>query len=511
MTTQAKIQVMPEGIEKTEASRKLLERVGEFIPPGLSDMFNAYRYSNMLSGPKTQMRNMGENLMNTFVTRPADLATKGTIDWIRSGVTGHERQAYISDVPLYYKKAWNAIPSAMEAVRNVWIKKIPIERPDLQMIKSRNLPGVLTAIPRFMEATDRFNSALISAGQYAINRRHGMGDAEAMQSAIKLAEKYLYRTKLGWTDKDSSLATRSLQGLASTMETMRSKVPGSGWFIPFIRTPINKAVEMVERIPIIGQVGGKVGEEQVARAINGSIIMGIGALAAYRGDTTWAAPKDEKERELFYASGRKAFSVRVPVGKGEVWIPIWYLGPYVMSYALPSAFKYYSKDSPDALTGDKMKMAENIVLNSSRFISEQSPLQGVSGLFRLLEGDIDVTLENLLGFTAGQVIPAEGLVRYINTILDPIYRKPRGFLETIMRDLPGLSQQVPSYKSPIGEESKRELINAVLPYDIGIGQPQYEPFLQQRQQELKINKYKNYLKKQSEEGQQVNPYNQYSQ
>ena len=80
-----------------------------------------------------------------------------------------------------------------------------------------------------------------------------------------------------------------------------------------------------------------------------------------------------------------------------------------------------------------------------------------------------------------------------------------------MRDLPGLSQQVPSYKSPIGEESKRELINAVLPYDIGIGQPQYEPFLQQRQQELKINKYKNYLKKQSEEGQQVNPYNQYSQ
>jgi hypothetical protein len=113
-------------------------------------------------------------------------------------------------------------------------------------------------------------------------------------------------------------------------------------------------------------------------------------------------------------------------------------------------------------------------------------LGNVGGFFKMLDGDEDFTMPGLMGFSASQVIPLEGFIRNVNQILDPVYRKASGFKETVMKDLPFFSQQLPAYKTPDGEDSKRLPINTILPYDVGQVNPEYQTMygiLQKRNQE----------------------------
>ena len=502
---QSQIIAMPDGEAKNQATKALMEKVGEWTPPGISEMFDYYRYTNMLSGPKTQGRNIGENMGSTFIARPWDLGTKGSLDWIRSGLFGKPREAYVKDVPQYYKDAYNAFPSAWKAAMQVWKKELDIAKPDIAMEATRmkQVPGVLTMVQRFMEAADRFNSTIIAAGEKARLMKSGVDESSAITQANKLAQKYLYRATLDPKDKSLPLATRALTSLTHSLEELRRKPVIGGpisWFIPFIRTPMNKSIEMLERTPI-GLIGGQQSLERTARVINGSIVMGAGALLAHQGMTTWAAPRDQKERELFYASGRKPFSINI----GNTWVPMWYLGPFALAFAIPAATKYFHDDAPRALADSELNKIGKTIEETARFVTEQTSLSGTAGLLRILEGDETFSADKFAAFTAGQVIPADALIRYINTIVDATYRKPKGFIETIMRDIPGLSQGIEPYLTPSGEEAKREpIVNGVpiypfLPYDIGIEKPIYEPKLERRQQELQRNALRNKRKKEREE------------
>jgi len=55
------------------------------------------------------------------------------------------------------------------------------------------------------------------------------------------------------------------------------------------------------------------------------------------------------------------------------------------------------------------------------------------------------------------------------------------------------------YTTPTGEPSRREPINYILPYDIGIPKTEYEPLLQQRTQKLQQNAVINQLTKEGEQ------------
>jgi len=497
------ISKMPPGDQKTQATLRIIDEIAKKVPPGASELVDAYRYQNMLSGFKTHERNFGENLFNTFITRPWDLATKGAIDWVQSVLTGKEREAYVRDFADYYKNAINALPNAAEAFRVSWKHlgatgtktEMGIDLGgSFQQARAKQIPGALTFVPRLMEGVDRFYATLIAAGEYAVNKRHGLADEEAISQANKIAQDYLYRGKVKASDKQKALFVRGLAGLEEMAEKVR-RIPVIGkpfsWFVPFVKVATNKGIAMVERTPL-GLIGGKPGKEELAKAMNGIVLAMIGASFALRGETTWAAPSDPKEKELFYASGRKPFSFRV----GDKWIPMWYLGPFALAFALPAAYQYYTKENRTALTDGQLRKLTNIATGATRFLASQSMIQGMGNFFAILEGDVDTSLEGQVGFTAGQLIPLQGLIRWINSALDPVYRKSKGFGEELMKNMPVLSTQLEPYTDFYGQPSRREPVNFILPYDIGTSQEAVEPLLESRQRKLQQNAIKNQQKKQ---------------
>jgi hypothetical protein len=236
-------------------------------------------------------------------------------------------------------------------------------------------------------------------------------------------------------------------------------------------------------------------KEQLAKALVGSVITAIGAKFALDGNTTWSVPTDPKQKELFYASGRKPFSIKI----GDKWIPMIYAGSLAFALALPAAVKYYNDESRTALTDSQIKKLTQSVMSMAEFLSGQTFLEGINNFVKLLSGDVDYSLPGNLAFTAGQLIPQEGLVRYISTIVDPIYRKGKTFEEGLKKNIPFLSKTLEPYTTPTGELSRREPINYILPYDVGISKTEYEPLLQQRTQKLQQNALVNQLTKEGEQ------------
>lgn len=473
---------------KKAFTQQALDVISEKVPIGASDYFDAYRYSNMLSGPKSQERNIGSNLFQTFVTRPYEIGTEAGVDWLKSTLTGKPREAYFKDVPTYYKTVLNSFPSAWIAAKESFKNREMLQEPTLQGLQTQKLPGFLTAIPSAMNAEDKYFSTMISAGEYARLMSHGGITEEVAQSqANKLAQQYLYRGGFESKNTNNALFVRALDGLGeSTNYTRKVPVLGEafGWMVPFVKTPINYAKANIERTPL-GLLGGKLDTPQLAKAAAGTALMGAGALAALQNKTTWSAPTDQNAKESFYATGRKPYSVLI----GGTWVPMWYLGPYALAFAMPTAFRHYWQEDRGALANDFATKATAAVLSTTNFLASQTPLQGVAGFYRLLDGDVDFTLPNLAAATLSQAIPAEGFIAYMNKFIDPVFRKSQGFFQTLEKDFPGLSQNLTPYTKPNGELSKRDLINQFISYDVGKSDIRFEGGLQNRERQLQFNQH----------------------
>ena len=497
------INKMPDGIDKTDAMLGLIDTVAKKVPPSVSELLDAYRYQNMLSSPKTSERNIYENTGNTFLTRPIDIVTVGAIDYIKSGVFGKERKAYVDDAPVYLKTAFNAIPNAAKAFMQVMKgergydlgkPEIGVEaKTDFEKARFEQIPKYLTFVQRVLEAQDKFYSAIIGAGEFAIQKKRGASDADAYKAGNQISQEYLYRDQLNPDNPKLSYPSKVLSGIGDIVTYGGKQLPFLRWFVPFIRTPVNKGIQMIEHSPL-GIVRGKLNDEAIAKVIGGGIVTAIGAIFAYEGQATWSAPIDPKEKEIFYASGRKPFSVKM----GEYWVPVWYLGPYALAFALPTAVKHYTHEQKKALTNSDIDKILDIASGTAKFIGSQTSTQSIGSLFSALSGDMDYTFPATAAFTVEQMVPLDGLVRFTNTILDPVYKKPKSFWENIEKDLPILSESVGVRKNLYGEDQKRSGINYFVPYDIGKDEPSISVLLPSIRETLRQNNIKREIDKISE-------------
>lgn len=469
-------------LDRADTTLELIDMVAKKVPPSISELIDAYRYQNMLSSPKTHLRNIGYNQESVFMVRPWDLTTRAAIDYVKSGLTGKERQAYINDVPLYLKTAVNSLPNAVMAFKESlkMVRGTDIGRPDIgieaktsfQEARTRQIPASLTMVQRFMEACDKFNMSLISAGEMAVNLKNGVPEAEAHARATKTSQDYLLRGDIDPKDPAYSIPSKALASLYKMMDYTR-KLPvigvASKWMVPFLRTPINLGIQMTEYSPL-GFIRTATTPEASAKLLTGAIVTALGSVMAYTGETTWGPPNNQKDKELFYASGRKPYSVKM----GDTWVPVWYLGPFALSFAFPMATKYYTQDAKSSMTSNSIDKLTETASGIAKFMGNQSSTQSIGALFSALDGDMDYKLTNQLGFTASQMIPGSSLIRYVNTIIDPVYRHPRGLIEGIESGLPILSKGLDARMKPFFEESTRDPINYFLPYDIGKSDDVYD-------------------------------------
>lgn len=477
---------MPESQQKADARQNLLDTIVALAPRSSKawDFLTAYRYTNMLSSPRATQRNVFNNALNAFVTRPLSL--------VGSGKFG-DAARWWNDIGTGWDRAKSEFSNAMkDAATGKWIEGEPIpegvQGAELQATRERRLPWLFKVVPRFMSAQDKFFGTLISAGEKIRLERSGMRPEEAQLRGNTLAEKYMLRSKLG-DKKDVNPFVRAVDSLGSVAENISNQKGLVGlaakWMVPFIRTPTNAAKLMLETTPL-GLINKKLPknmtpkqrqeveyliEERKGRAIIGSIAMATGAAWAFSGDnTTWTAPTDQRTKELWYATGRKPFSMRV----GNQWIPMWYLGPFALAVAVPAALKYNRDERKTKYTdSDGIKLARTIQ-GAARFLGSQTSTTSVENFFSIMSGQEDVTAEKALTFSGSQMIPFSGLVRYLNTIMDPTFRRTKTAKDTLYRDIPGLSAQLEPYLDPDGKEAKRNWTDWLLPYTITPNDKRYE-------------------------------------
>lgn len=442
----------------------------KYIKPSKMNILDEFRYNNMLSNPRTHIRNAFSNLVQTFITRPATLVA----------------QARPIEAIKYYGGVVKNIPDAFDEFIKSFKGERPIMKPDIEYISTMKLPKFMTIPTRAMEAGDIFFQTLIKGGERA------RGATEI--GAKNIAEYSLFRQGLRPEGQGKILS--GIDSVTEAVYQFGNNVPVFRWFVPFVRTPMNFAKQWLEYSPagITTMIGAGNKREQLAKAVLGSVVVGVGAKAALEDRTTWAAPTDPKQKELFYASGRKPYSIKI----GNKWVSMQYAGPFALALALPAAAKFYTEDSRTALTDNQMDKLGSIIMASAEYLSGQTFLEGMGNFVKMASGDVDYTFKKNVAYTASQFIPLQGLVRWISTVIDPVYRRPKGMIEQIQSNIPVLSKGLEAYTMPNGEPSTRERVNLLTPYDITPEKPEYNQSLQERQQKLQQNAVINKVRKKIE-------------
>lgn len=449
--------------EQQKYAKLALQVVNEKVPLGVSEMFEAFRLNNILSNPRSHLRNIWGNALNTFVVRPGQLAFEG-----RPIEAAKYEIGALKNIP-------NAIDDAVESLKG---NITDLQKLDIQQLRNKKLPLVLSASLRALGAEDKFFSRIIQGGELARGK--------SAQEAAKYADDLLYRAKIG--DKEAQgYVLRAMDNTVGKLLEFASKIPVVNWFVPFARTPFNIAKMSYEMSPLgFSTVFGAADKRgQIAKATIGSIASLVGAQLAMEGRTTFAPPTDPDAKELFYASGKRPFSVQI----GDKWVPVATFGPLGLALMLPAMLKYYNEDSPTALTAsDQDKLAQTL-MGTLYFWSQQTPLEGVGSFVDLARGNTDMNFIRNLGFTASQGIPYTGLLNYVAQVLDPIYRKPAGFFEQVMQGIPEVSKQVEGYyTNPDFSPATRPPSAFVAPYTLGTDEPKYETPLAAREAKLRENK-----------------------
>ncbi len=535
---------LPDENARNKAILKVLDKINGHVPLKAWDWFNAYVYTNMLSGPMSQVRNVLGNVTNQLALRPLTLMANK--DFRGAGTYVKKSLETIGD-----GSAWDAAMLAfrkggegkmIESLKELPENASPVDKLKQQISMAKRMRGPVnkignvawksqTWIGKFMSAADMYSGHMIEAGEKARLIQAGKSPEFADKQAKLLANKYLYRDRLDTPDKSLDIVSKTLEHIGLTLDMVRN-IPGLGrgarLAIPFLKTPV-KIAEFNAQVSPLGFIGAnknrianahyktsyneiqkqlqqelanktpnqeKVKElqdqideidytstERKGKAAVGTMIGIMGALMAGTGNTIWAFPKDKKARELAYDAGYRPYSFRIPGTKQ--WVPMMYLGSGMLAFAIPAAIRDVMIDNPE--TRDQnlvIKMAKIGMAIPSMFV-DQLPLEGLSSMLDMMQGKEDWSMKKVLGRTAMQLVPTSGMLQWIRNMTDPVYRKPITVLDTIKAGIPGLSDQLEARVTSDGLDAKMDIWDALSPYKIGKENEKYIPDYKDRLQILR--------------------------
>jgi hypothetical protein len=516
---------------KSAAVHEIISELSIYVPFKPGEWLDAYRYTNMLFNPQSHMRNVYGNTIQALITRPLSLIARGDLSGAKTYLANAWKNALSGE-------AFRVAKESFKSDYSKWAESLTSPNATVfDAVRMETGPqgkhkGVawktLTFIPKLLNAQDKFFGSLIEAGEMARLIKKGETVADAQTTAHLLAEKYLYRERLGQNrDKSLPIFSQALDGLANLIEAGRTtENPYVRWpmklVVPFLRTPIRIAQMSVESSPL-AWIGSGMNVERIAKskygksfeilnrekqllvkeefnnrvglASVGTMVTLMGVGAAIQGNTTWGAPQDPTTKKWFYASGRRPYSFRV----GNRWIPMAYLGPFFLAFALPAAARDAFADNPASVDESMITRLGLAAAGIPKIILSQTPVSGVNGLLEALQGKIDKNVAAAIGFEGAQFIPASGLLRWVNKIVDPVYRHPVSISETIKSGVPGLSKDLKAYLDVNNKDAGRPWTDVYLPYTISKNDAQKELMFQRNISQLKAKiKLKNILNENKE-------------
>jgi hypothetical protein len=170
---------------------------------------------------------------------------------------------------------------------------------------------------------------------------------------------------------------------SQTINRLREQYPTSKLVVPFVQTPLNVAIESVRTSPLgflRPALAKKRGVEMTkaekalaqAQATIGTALAGIGLILVADGKITGAPPKDYREREEFYASGKQPYSIKI----GNKWVSYRRIEPVASVLANTANVYETIKESEDWQKGIAMAASGY----ASNFL-DQTFLRGISDAY----------------------------------------------------------------------------------------------------------------------------------
>ncbi|MGM9311195.1 hypothetical protein [Flavonifractor plautii] len=440
---------------------QIYDSVASQIPSTPLDKFNALRYTNMLGNIKTQVRNVGGNLIMKGVrTRRVKvqaaieaLAQKRGMDFERTTSFTRDREIYKlakeefdaaqAEIMGEQKYSYNgkSVPAAIHNRRTIFknngtwgtdphspayllrkgtdfLWKLPegyrrltnwaMEKGDIVFAKS----AYADALSRYLKANgitvERYKSGDVD---YELLER-------AQAYAVREAQEATFRDSNAFSDMIASIGFRKADTLPK--KVVNTALQGS---LPFRRTPANVTVRAVEYSPLglidtaVKGISKARGNENITSAevirsmsktLTGSGLFAVGAVLGAAGFLSGLGSSDEEEARLDEQSGRQDYAIYLPdwltelVGlpKGFNFTLDWASPasvPLFMGAELGTAWEENGFQWKDLWTA--LGSSSNVLLNMSMLQGVDDQLSNISYSEQPL---VDLVMNSLTNFiTAG--------------------------------------------------------------------------------------------------------------
>lgn len=516
-------------IDNDTALREIAEDISkanklDFIKnPGDRDIFlKSYFYNNIFSSFQTWERNLLGGLVNAFIVRPSIVAGERIATNIIK-TAGKELPEGVTSLPKgelgqYYKQLFGNIGNAsnrfMEVIKNpnfIARSDNPTVRYYFDKGRENQLPKLFTTIGRFMEALDQFNATLIMNAEENLMRNRGFSPEVARNKAFAVSQELLGRGTFGKGfqrgDFSSGKFKQKIQEegwidpFFDTIGNAGYKLRGSGGFtgfattavLPVIRIAINLQ-KLKTKLFLPAQVLNVLAKDPANRKLQDyGYLVASGITTAFaidkffKGEVEFAAPRDEKARQLFFDSGKKPYSVKI----GNTYVPFQYLEVFAAPFLAMGAIKAAFQDNPDALN-------QNVIEKTTLALSKFAEAYFVSPTYLSTIANIADSLRQIngkdwtqaLAYPSTGLVPFSGLLRDLADIYDPIRRKKTNAWDEFKALYGPLKQEL----EPLRDTNLRpvELNTSELyaPYGIGTANPERETQYDTRIQELQQTKFR---------------------
>jgi len=452
-----------EGVDFNDANQSAVF-YRQFIKPKVGDWLDLLRYNSMLSSPLTHIVNISSNLVNSGAVAPIEKTAAGSIDFLRSAITGKERQQFAGEGASFLVGYAKSLGEASHRFADVMTGKKASTNLDVRNIPL--IPGSKTeatlAFPmKLLEGMDQFFTALTEGGERSsLQYRQGKGVAVPnMEKQVRDKSAYrIFRQDLHADGQGTLLdAIDTVTGMV--MKARNSENPIirniAKWTIPFIKTPMNIFKQGIEYSPagFATAIGAENKTEQIAKAAVGSAIFSGAAMLLESGRLTWGEPINEKDKNAFRAAGMQPYSVKL----GETWYSYQKLPPgLAFSIAMVAAMDDTQKNAK--LGDDTVDQILTSIAKYGQFLSDQSYAKSIGDLLTAAKGG-ESGISRLLSNYPQQVVPFRAFGGWLARLTDDVQRKvdPEGSfidkqVQQLMMNIPGLSDDVPARKDNFGND-----------------------------------------------------------
>jgi len=439
--------------------------------PKATDWASWYWYTNLLSGPKTQLRNIGGSLSNITFGVAARPFAAGS-DAFRSFLSGSDRTVFLGESP-------NQIYGLFAGIRPGFTKAKYLLKNGFTMDDVASLDfrppevagGIWTnLVGRSLEATDTFfrsistSAELHSRGYTAGRLAQKQGDelhdfirryisdppVKDMEEIANMGKRDVFRNTPG---PIVSALVKAKSDIEFFHNGKTYKVFNPIKLVtPFITTPANIMKSSLEASPVgfVTAVTKKTSRETsltLGKAALGTTLLTPLSLLAAEGRISGSGPRDREVRDLLYSTGWRPNSIKI----GDKWYGYNNFQPLALPLSvIANTFEAYMYD------GDEEGVSiPEILTKTIDSVLQQSYLSGLSSILEAInnpESYGEAWAERFLT----TLRPLSSLQSQLARAVDETVRAPDTVKEAFKSQTPGLSDDIRPRRTALGEESSRD-------------------------------------------------------